>query len=495
MSALWLPSSRISQPHGPTGIDRSNPLTRGLWAAWQLSASGINKDAASLRDLINTSTALTPSTRGVVGDFNGTTSRLVTALYPSFAESVSVAFWMLKTSAAGVARRCFTIGNGGTIKPLIAVNYQDAYTVAFVNSGGTRGANLGGLGNGGWIHCGGVLNSSGNWDSVYINGVAKSVSDPISYTTDTHTGVKVGTRGNLSGNFFQGQLADVVIFERGLSEAEFVALFNNSRKIFQPSARRIYVDGAATGGATHNVLIANSAQANALTTGAIRQTHLTLTANGVQANIASAGTVNQVHRVVGANAMQANVASVGSISQAATTFVAGSNCHQANVASAVAIRQTHLLATADSVQASVSAAGAILQIHQVIAANAAQAHVATAGSVSQDATAYVAGSHSAQANVASTGIIKQTHLIVAAPVAIDNIAAASAIVQAHLLIGANSAQANRATSGRIYSGLASALAGGDVLNARQRIRLMDALAQRRLLDARPRSRLLPSRRS
>ena len=239
MSRIITPTMWTSQPQYPVGINIANPITRGLVAAYPLSANA--RDSAGSRNAIVVSGTSNIATKyGVATKFNGTSDyiQLPTTDMIS-AGSLVVSCWFEKilsppeevifsfngssyNSIAGFYQSFLIFGNN---------NWQYGIPIANVLVG--------------WNH----LVYSRSTNTIFLNGVVPATSAANYFTSPPVGNHSIGNRLNgPSPRYFNGGIRDVLIFNRELALNEARSLYENPFQVYAPQPRRIWVPVSGSGG-------------------------------------------------------------------------------------------------------------------------------------------------------------------------------------------------------------------------------------------------------
>ena len=252
--------------HGPLDqgdpIDWNHPQAQGLWHQWiSLPGSAIN---GSWRDLCDVAPRaawnnLTPgataghhacSRPGGAGDVRlpGGITWLETTIAGDL-NSYSVFAWILLTGTAGT-RTIINFDGSGTQRMSCGIENTTNKLYQFVNgnseyltsSAGVVSATI-------WTHVGYVRNRGDAKVYFYINGRRDATTVSTSVNPTAHTRIRIGTReGAVGSEPFIGRLDDLRLYNRPLSAAEALAVFQGSVNSLPPHLRRAQRVFAAVGG-------------------------------------------------------------------------------------------------------------------------------------------------------------------------------------------------------------------------------------------------------
>ncbi len=268
---------RYTQPQENPRINWANPITRSL-AAVISARSGQNMlYPVAQNGLSGAGIAPTPS-YGLAADFIGkaSTSKVTTNFLLTSPNSTTPGDrtyfmpFLRNGNGGGSFGRFFQKGNNECyLMEDVATN-----TFGFVQST-SAGGNLssqrfsppGGLsGTVGW-HTIAVTITAGGTVQMYQDGVSQGLT-AVTYTNGatTQTGAYVlGNRSTDNARVWNGQLGDLLIFDRVATDDEILSLHNNQNQIYKPTSRRLWVVGAGGGAAA----LAGNATAQASATGSL----------------------------------------------------------------------------------------------------------------------------------------------------------------------------------------------------------------------------------
>lgn len=249
---------RYTQPQENPRINWANPITRSL-AAVISARSGQNMlYPVAQNGLSGAGIAPTPS-YGLAADFIGKAST----------SKVTTNFLLTSPNSTTPGDRTYFMpflrnGNGGgSFGRFFQKGSNECYlmedvgtnTFVFVQStsgGGNlstqRFPPLGGLsGTVGW-HTIAVTITAGGTVKMYLDGVSQGLTaSSYSNGATTQTSAYVlGNRSTDNARVWNGQLGDLLIFDRVATDDEILSLHNNQNHIYKPTARRLWV-GAAGG--------------------------------------------------------------------------------------------------------------------------------------------------------------------------------------------------------------------------------------------------------
>lgn len=183
-----------------------------------------------------------------------------------------------------------------------------------------------------------------------------NAANPIHAST---TAYPFGVGDCYGGNSGNGQYFLVAAVPTQISKCSAQEISDNPWQLFKPVSRSLWIPGTVSGGSSHTLTGANSAQTASSGTGAIAQTHL----------------------LTGAGSSQTAVSGTGAIIAGAVHVLAAADASQSATSSAAAITQRHTLISAPSVQDSVAGASAIVQRHMLVASACSQAAVSGVGAL------------------------------------------------------------------------------------------------------------------
>ena len=86
------------------------------------------------------------------------------------------------------------------------------------------------LDNNTWGHL--ILTKSGNTFTGYLNGVQAWTNTPGSSATHDFSGIRIGSRGSVSGFYWDGKFAEVRIYSKGLTASEVLQNYNSHKGRF-----------------------------------------------------------------------------------------------------------------------------------------------------------------------------------------------------------------------------------------------------------------------
>ncbi len=416
MAALVLPSRLTKQPQYSASLDPSSPGARGL--AWLSYANTVVPGATGcIRDVVSGRTAalqdsnnyLTRSAHalgwintrfigsneaslgytGPVGLLNGATEL---TLFVSF---------VFRSGANSAQWDNFYVANQHTLSVFSQTSSSVTFGVDWAGAwNGTSTQTVSNLNDGDVVMLLAVVNQSGARLFAAVNQGARFLG------TKSGSGFTVSSAAN-TVDIVRGIRGDLVLsgaIRRAMPDAEALTLLRNQWQLLKAPASRLWVN-VPSGGGAHNLVGANSSQANVSASGAITQVHTLAAAASVQANDSAAAAITQTQVLAGANAAQANVSLAAAIIQ--THLLAGAVSTQDNNTSTGQQSQVHVLAGSPASQANNSATGGVTQAHQLVGAASTQANDSSTGEVAL--SGQLAGAPSTQANVSASGAITQVH--------------------------------------------------------------------------------------
>ncbi|HUX35695.1 MAG TPA: LamG domain-containing protein, partial [Candidatus Paceibacterota bacterium] len=225
-----------------TGSDLNlSPLfsSNGLVGYWKFDeGQGTSTQDSSGNGNTGTLSASPPGwVSGKVGDalsFNGTNYVSV----PDSASDDPISAWTLsalvKRSSTGIQHDIiekydWTAGNGNFAMRILSSDKLIAYLI-----NGTVSASCGNtvtsIGSGNWYHVAATYDSSISTLKCYVNGSVEATNAAVSIVPLNSTvTLKIGCQGNDCSNKFNGLIDDVRIYNRALSAAEIMALYNATK--------------------------------------------------------------------------------------------------------------------------------------------------------------------------------------------------------------------------------------------------------------------------
>lgn len=234
----------------------------------------------------------------------------------------------------------------------------------------------------------------------HINGVEQSLW--VNGKKDPGTGAYAGNSVGLGwyGGYAMGANAKLglsLVWNRGLADAEILAIMENPWQVFASQPRRMWFVPDA--GVTHTVTGDNVAQSNQGGHGGITQTHALGGGNATQASLSNNGSIAQSQVLGGDDAAQANLSDGGSIGQ--SHVLGGNDAVQAAAGSSGGMTQSHELAGDNVTQSNQSSNGGISQSHALGGDNATQTAGSGQGGVVQ--IHGLAGNPATQTNAGASG--------------------------------------------------------------------------------------------
>ena len=332
-----------SQPQTAVGIDRSNPITRGLVFAL---------NAANRRDSISGATAVLSGTSYQAVGPAGIPHKSPTTQVPgAFTYTVNIASAFDCTTIA--VFRSVTAQAATTAVPTL--NFNSAEPVLFSSTGsqsvfsttGNASTTITTLSAGRVYVLAGV--KRGNSQEQYVNGVKVTTGVTGNRAVGAITTVSVG-RPSGGNNLENAEYYEVLHFNRALSPHEVAVLSANPWQVFAPLERRIWAP-AAGGGATITCTVGNAVANGA--TAAVTKTIATTVGNS-----SAAGTTASLIRTIAATVGNA-VADGSTAAITRTTATTVGNAGADGVVAAIstsgttAITATPGAAVADGLQAAI----------------------------------------------------------------------------------------------------------------------------------------------
>ena len=153
--------------------------------------------------------------------FNGSNQYLSTASSPVSGSPMTIAGWGKRT---GGRVYCSVGVNGGSHRNQLQVGVSgETQAIASGSSGeGIAGSTISSTGQ--WVHLCGVYVSS-SFREAYLNGVSDGTNTTNIGTQNTANTITIGARWNVSiGNFFNGDLAEIGVWNTNLTAAEIASL-------------------------------------------------------------------------------------------------------------------------------------------------------------------------------------------------------------------------------------------------------------------------------
>ena len=231
--------TRTSQPQFATGIDWSNPITRGLVLCVD-SATGY-------RDLfspsgVNSGVSSRATQKGISGYFGGAQRyslgrKAFTNLYYG-----SVVF-DIRIDVFDSAHVFYEAGTGfNNIAVKIPANTSSALKFN-VGSNTDRSSAKTSWTSGQWYNIAIVWDAFAPTVKLYINGVIDSTFAVTSFTNAASFNTSIGSYDiGTFGSYFTGSMSGITGFKRALTDPEIKSLSENPWQIFQPIVRQIPYD-------------------------------------------------------------------------------------------------------------------------------------------------------------------------------------------------------------------------------------------------------------
>jgi hypothetical protein len=406
--------ARTRQPQVPARIDWSNPITRGLVAAWLPSIG-----SSVVWEAITSSLDATSGTVGFTGSQHGKGLSLTAASnYVNGGTRAANAVTTQEISVMAIIRpavltrgdlvtRWLTGGNAGDQFNLLygLTSGKPAFYVTTGGSTQNSGASSIAMAVGNTYVVGGAASIAQSVSSVWVNGVLGSTGPvPASINVTPSTVYRIGDNANGDGNF-NGDFFGAAVWNRYLLASEWAALAVNPHQLFAPS-RRVWVQlGPAAGGGevTGTATITPSPQTltgagTVAVAGTLNKTPAAQTV-ATAATVAIAGTLTitpAAQTVSATGTVTSGVVGTASITPAAQTVTASGTVPIAATATITPSAQT--LAGASTVTGgTVTGTAAITPAAQTVTASA----TVSGGVVTGTANVFV----SAQTLVAAANII------------------------------------------------------------------------------------------
>ena len=201
-----------------------------LVSYWRME--GNSNDSKGSNNGTNTNISYSSGKFGQGAGLNGTTSQIVFggSGLPTLQGVKTVCFWF-KVPALPTVSNGSMIGffdsnsspsNGFQVICRTSANQN---TIAVSKWGGTIIADSSFTPSVGvWYHC--AVTFDGTYTSIYINGIRRMLST-VSLQSGTSACFEIGSYPGNTSEFFNGQVDDVAIFNRSLSPAEILSIFNS----------------------------------------------------------------------------------------------------------------------------------------------------------------------------------------------------------------------------------------------------------------------------
>jgi len=150
------------------------------------------------------------------------------AIISTDSASISFAAW-IQFNSSGSDKRVVSLNSGGTDRLLFGIDSSDKVQISFtdagVNSASATSTNA--LNPNQWYHIVGIYNPVTLNATVYVNGVMDSdASLCVGCTGWSSTSIDLG-RSATDGQYFSGLIDEVGIWNRSLSDADVLQLYNN----------------------------------------------------------------------------------------------------------------------------------------------------------------------------------------------------------------------------------------------------------------------------
>jgi len=239
-----LTAAEVSALYQATAIKHARTDNRGLVGYWPMN-EGRGAEAGDFSGQANhgTLTNMDPSTdwvngkRGGALDFNesGTNDEVVIATgFPALAsgDSATISGWIKNRRTSGIGS-IFGFGAGGD-NPILALNIANENIGGWIETDTSGQKTLTADGTkliiGEWSHVVAVFDRTNNQAIRYLNGVQTGTIDDISAQTGQISTLGVIGIGDFtSGNYVNGTIDEVRVYNRALSAAEVSSLYNLGR--------------------------------------------------------------------------------------------------------------------------------------------------------------------------------------------------------------------------------------------------------------------------
>jgi hypothetical protein len=192
-----------------------------------------------------------------------------------------------------------------------------------------------------------------------------------------------------------------------------------------------------------DLVVANVAQAQALSAPVLTQVHQLAAAGIAQAQVISAPVLTQLHVLAVASLAQAQALSTPAVTKQSTLVVAGL-LQTPFIQAPIPLTQVHQLAVNGVNQVQVLSAPALTQVHQLVAAAIAQGQALSSPAVTVQST--LAPANLAQGQALSSPALTQVHALTVAGLAQAQSLAAVTLTQVHALAVAGVAQGQSLSS-------------------------------------------------
>ncbi len=229
-------------------ISQNEKLTSDLIGLWSFNGPDLSGTTAYDRSgqgnngTLTNGPAITEGRIGQALNFDGTNDYVTTAdadIYSPVVNDMSVSFWA-KVPIAATAAGNNACGNIGANMVAKGVNSQWEWTFendnntrmcfSVFNIAGSSGASITSIrtmNDGAWHHYAGLMNYSGNFISLYVDGTSAGTAGSLPTMGNGTQPVEIGRRGD--GNYFSGSIDDVRVYNHVLSVSEIQELYNQGR--------------------------------------------------------------------------------------------------------------------------------------------------------------------------------------------------------------------------------------------------------------------------
>jgi hypothetical protein len=236
---LIVPSTRIQQPQDLAGLDRNNPLTRGLGLLQcGLEARLIGSGSPQIT-VGAPATSTTPKGRSY--DFAGAQGLRFATSVTGSSPAAATLFALVSADVAAAATEYTVIGQSSTsqAQPLFRLEANNQkWTLQFRHDAGGAGLAVADTVNitvGRFYMLVGVYRSGTGQKELWVDGVLKATSTTnIGTITLEQTEIGVLQR-NSPLQYFDGAIPTSGIFNRALTEAEIIALSANPWQLSEPA--------------------------------------------------------------------------------------------------------------------------------------------------------------------------------------------------------------------------------------------------------------------
>lgn len=213
-----------------SGNSGASDITDGLVAWWKLNGDA-NTSIGSPNGVITNATSTTNQAgqSNMAYSFNGSSSTINTAsTFGLGTTNVSISCWVYNPLASNhgqfvhVGYTGFGIGMGNTTADTNGSNIVMIFnSVRWIPTSTTIGT--------GWHHVVMVINSSGV-PTAYLDGVSAGEYPGANSLAPTSSVTTIGSIYNATGDYFNGSIDDVRLYNRALSPAEILSLYSAGAK-------------------------------------------------------------------------------------------------------------------------------------------------------------------------------------------------------------------------------------------------------------------------